>query len=152
MRSTGVAVTFILILVPLCLLLPAQDGGPPGNEATRILSLENAWDQAEVKHDAHAMNMLLADVFDYTDDDGSYMDRAQWLAHLGNAVDHYEHLDSRKMVVHLHGNIAVVTGMYQEKLREKGKPVTHYGRFTDTWIYQKGEWKCASSQSTLIRD
>jgi hypothetical protein len=145
-------IAVMILLVAICLSLAAQNGSSPANESARILSLENAWDQAEVRHDARAMSMLLAEVFDYTDDDGSYMDRAQWLAHLGNAVDHYEHLDSRKMVVHQHGNIAVVTGMYQEKLRENGKWATHFGRFTDTWIYQKGEWKCAASQSTLIRD
>jgi len=139
-----------IFLVAICVPFAAQNGGTPGNESPRVLSLENSWDQAEVKHDSRAMNMLLADVFDYTDDDGSYMNRAQWLAHIASAVDHYEHLDSSKMTVHQHGNVAIVTGMYREQLREKGKSVTRSGRFTDTWIYQNGEWKCAASQSTLI--
>lgn len=96
------------------------------------------------------MSMLVADPFDYTDDDGSYMNREQWLAHIEKAVDEYDHLESSKMVVHQHGNVAVVSGMYKEQLREKGKAVMHSGRFTDTWIYLNGEWKCAASQSTLI--
>ena len=112
--------------------------------------MENSWDQAEKNHDSRAMSMLVADPFDYTDDDGSYMNRAQWLAHIEKAVDEYDHLESSKMAVQQHGNVAIVSGMYKEQLREKGKSVMRSGRFTDTWIYQNGEWKCAASQSTLI--
>jgi len=37
-----------------------------------ILSLESAWNQAEAKHDTGAMGLLIADVFEYTDSDGSF--------------------------------------------------------------------------------
>jgi ketosteroid isomerase-like protein len=74
----------------------------------------------------------------------------QWLAHIEKGADQYEHLDSSKITVHQHGNVSIVTGIYREQLREKGKSVTRSGRFTDIWIYQSGEWKCAASQSTLI--
>jgi ketosteroid isomerase-like protein len=67
-----------------------------------------------------------------------------------NGVDHYEQLGSSGMAVHLYGNVAVATGMYREKLTEKGKVVVHSGRFTDVWIQQNGEWKCVASQATLI--
>jgi len=32
----------------------------------------------------------------------------------------------------------------------KGQPVVLSGRFTDTWIQEKNQWKCVASQSTLI--
>jgi hypothetical protein len=43
-----------------------------------------------------------------------------------------------------------VTGVYREKGTYKGKPYQRRGRFTDTWVKQKGTWQCVASQSTLI--
>jgi hypothetical protein len=52
--------------------------------------------------------------------------------------------------VHLYGTVAVATGIYQDKIKEKGKAVVRSGRFTDTWMQQNGEWKWVASQATLI--
>jgi len=120
------------------------------NETGTILSLENAWNQAETLHNADAMSMLIADTFAYTDDDGSFWDRAQWLSHVNQGVDQYEQLDNTEMKVHLYGSTAVVTGNYHERIKMKGKPKVQSGRFTDTWIREKGEWKCVASQATLV--
>jgi len=128
----------------------AQNDRLTENEAGRILSLENAWNQAETFHNVNAMSMLIADTFAYTDDDGSFRDRAQWLAHIQQGVDQYEQLGNTGMKVHLYGSAAVVTGDYHDRIKVKGKPTVQSGRFTDTWIRDKGEWKCVASQATLI--
>jgi len=139
-----------ILLVAICLPIAAQRENVAGDESARVLSLENAWNQAEVKHDARALSMLLAETFAFTDDDGHFMNKSQWLAHIRNGVDHYEQLGNSGMAVHLYGNVAVATGIYQDKIREKGKIVARSGRFTDIWIQQNGEWKCVASQATLI--
>jgi ketosteroid isomerase-like protein len=139
-----------ILLVAICLPIAAQRENVAGDESTRVLSLENAWNQAEVKHDARALSMLLAETFEFTDDDGRFMNKSQWLAHIRDGVDHYEQLGNSGMAVHLYGNVAVATGIYQDKIREKGKVVSRSGRFTDIWIKQNGEWKCVASQATLI--
>jgi hypothetical protein len=36
--------------------------------------------------------MLLAETFEFTDDDGHFMNKSQWLAHIRNGVDQYEQL------------------------------------------------------------
>jgi len=139
-----------ILLVAICLPIAAQRENVAGDESTRVLSLENAWNQAEVKHDARALSLLLAETFEFTDDDGHFMNKSQWLAHIRNGVDHYEQLANSGMAVHLYGNVAVATGIYHDKIREKGKVVSRSGRFTDVWIQQNGEWKCVASQATLI--
>jgi hypothetical protein len=146
-RSSGAA---CLLLMALCPAAVAQRGSMPGDESARILSLENIWNQAEVKHDARALNLLLAEPFEYTDSDGSFMNRSEWLTHVGSGVDRYEQLSNSGMVVHIYGDVAIVTGGYLEKLTLKEKSAAHSGRFTDTWIQRNGEWKCVASQSTLI--
>ncbi len=138
------------ILLGIIGLVCGAQSRTASDESATVLSLENIWNQAEVGHDAAAMRMLLADTFLNTDDDGSLMNKTQWLAHLGKGSDQYELLSNRNMKADLYGDTAVVTGEYQEKLKEKGKMVVHSGRFTDTWVRQGGQWKCVASQSTLI--
>ena len=127
-----------------------QSERPAREAASRILALENAWNQAEVKQDARAMDLLLADDFVYVDEDGSSKTKGQWLAQVKSGADHYEQLSNSGMRVRLFGDVAVVTGQYHERLRVGGKVVVHSGRFTDLWIQQAGQWKCISSQSTLM--
>ncbi|MGA7572646.1 MAG: nuclear transport factor 2 family protein [Terriglobales bacterium] len=148
--QTRSAIFVYALLMAACLNVAAQISRVSSDESERVLSLENGWNQAEVRHDTRALSMLLADTFEYTDSDGSFLNRSQWLDQVGSGADQYEQLGNTGMVVHVYGNAAVVTGEYRERLRVKGKLVVRSGRFTDTWILQNGQWKCMASQSTLI--
>ena len=94
--------------------------------------------------------MLLSEGFAYTDSDGSFMDKPQWLAHVNKGTDEYEDLGNTAMKVHVFGPAAIVTGMYHEKIKVHGKMVARSGRFTDTWVQEHGIWKCVASQVTLV--
>jgi Domain of unknown function (DUF4440) len=120
------------------------------SDVARILSLENAWNDAEMNHDVRSLELLIADTFVYTDDDGSFLNRSEWLNEIRKQVDQYEQLANTGVAVVLYENAAVVTGEYKEKVKIKGKMVLRSGRFTDTWIRRNGEWKCVASQATLI--
>ena len=47
-------------------------------------------------------------------------------------------------------NAAIVIGTYHTKGTYKRQPFEHYGRFTDTWLYQNNKWQCVASHTTLI--
>jgi len=146
------AVLGATLLLAMGITLSAQTGQTAADDTARILSLEKAWNGAELKHDTTALNLLLADTFQYTDSDGSYMNKEQWLARVKSGVEQYDGaLTNTGMFVQIYGTVAVVTGEYQEKLKLAGKSVRDSGRFTDVWIQQGGEWKCVASQATLIR-
>jgi Domain of unknown function (DUF4440) len=78
-----------VLLVAMCLPAAAQSPSTAGDESARVLSLEHAWNQAEVTHDAPALSTLLAETFDFTDDDGQFMNKSQWLAYIREADVHY---------------------------------------------------------------
>jgi hypothetical protein len=139
-----------VLLAALCLPAAAQSPSVAGDESARVVSLENAWNQAEVTHDAHALSTLLAETFDFTDDDGQFMNKSQWLTYIRDADIHYAPLGYSGMKVHLYGSVAIATGIYQDKVKEKGKWFVQSGRFTDIWTRQNGDWKCVASQATLI--
>jgi ketosteroid isomerase-like protein len=144
------AIPIAVLLVATCLAVVAQHGRVAHDESARVLSLENAWNQAEGKHDARALSLMLAEIFDFTDDTGHFMNKRQWLAHIEDEGNHIELLGNSEMVVHLHGDVAIAIGKYQVQTNNKGQRLARFDRFTDTWIRRNGEWKCVASQATAI--
>jgi len=119
-------------------------------EESKILALENAWNLAEQHKDARALDELLGKGLVYIDYDGSIMSKAEFLASVTKLSLHPEQIVNESTTVHMYTTAAVVTGVYREKGVDKGKPYLRRGRFTDTWVYQDGVWRCVASQSTLM--
>ncbi len=128
----------------------AQSGRPPAAES-KLIALENAWNQAQLNHDAKALNTLVADSFVYTDYDGTLMDKAAFLEDIRDPEFHPTLVTNEDVKVHLYPGAAVVFGTYHTKGSYKGKAFDHYGRFTDTWIQQGGGWQCVASHTNLSR-
>jgi ketosteroid isomerase-like protein len=138
------------MLAVACFAISAQDDSKRSDEESRILLLENAWNKAEQRRDIQALDQLLSGTLAYTDYDGSFYSKAQFLESVRNAAEAIESLVNEQVSVHAYESSAVVTGTYREKGTVKGKPYTRRGRFTDTWVKQNGAWLCVASQSTLI--
>jgi ketosteroid isomerase-like protein len=138
--------TVLLVLAPRLSAQSAPDG-----DRSRILSLENAWNQAIQTQDTTALKMLLSADLVYVDVDGRLMDIAAYLASVQSQAKHPEQIVSESMDVHLYAVVAVVNGVYRETgtTMKSGKPYALRERFTDTWVRQKDRWVCVASQSTL---
>jgi|ERR1700687_3773190 ketosteroid isomerase-like protein len=132
------------------LLAFAQERAKTSDEEGRILALETAWNHAEESKDAAALDQLLASSLAYIDYDGSLMNKGEFLASIKQESLHPTQITNEGMTAQVYGEAAVVTGIYREKGTLKGKAYQRRGRFTDTWVKQKGTWQCVASQSTLI--
>lgn len=141
-RGKPVLLLGVLLVLSQCHLF-AQD-----SDKMRVLALENAWNEAEGHNDVKALNALLAPTFVYTDASGAFWNKQQFLAsiHAGGSSQ----IANEGMKAEAYGDVMIVTGSYREQGTENGKPFTHRGRFTDTWILKEGQWLCAASQETLI--
>jgi len=135
--------TLFRIIAAVCaaavLYAVAQDSGK-----ARVLALENAWNEAESHRDVNALAGLIAPTFVYTDADGSFRDKQQFLASI--RASGASQIVNEGMKMETYGDVIVVTGSYSEK----GKPYSRRGRFTDTWVEKDGQWLCVASQETLI--
>jgi len=130
--------------------MEAETGKTAADKSQSVINLENAWNQAEVRHDGDALKLLLAATFTYTDYDGSFMERDEWLKKVQGESKDYREMANVAQTARAYGDIVVVTGIYVEKLKIKGKNVDRRVRFTDAWIFENGHWECVASQSTLI--
>jgi ketosteroid isomerase-like protein len=138
---------FLLVLsaVPLAQNVPKAEG-----DETKIIALENLWNQMQISHDADAMGKMLDSDFVLTDYDGTVMSKGQFLASVRDTSNQLTVEVSTDMKLHRHGDTVIVVGATREKGSDKGKPYAHQGRFTDTWIKKYGQWLCIASQLGLI--
>jgi len=142
------------IAAMLCIFLfvsvaanPQQD---PDADKSLILALESAWNQAEIHHDANAAAAIMADTFISVDHHGKLLNKSQYLADLKDLSFRPEEISNSDTSVYLYGDVAVVTSAYRTRGTDSGKPFSHHGRFTDTWIKRNGKWQCVADHETLI--
>ncbi len=136
-----------LALLPF--LAIAQQNSEPADKSL-ILALEGAWNQAEIHHDAAAASAILADTFISVDHHGTLLSRSQYLNDMKDQSFKPEEIANSDTSVYLYGDVAIVTSVYRTRGTDDGKPFSHHGRFTDTWIKQNGKWQCVADHETLI--
>jgi ketosteroid isomerase-like protein len=139
-----------VVMVATSILVVGQEKPRLTDDEGRILALETAWNHAEQNKDVAALDQLLSSTLVYTDYDGSLQNKAEYLAAAKSESLHPEQITNEEVTAHMYGDAAVVTGIYREKGISKGKPYSRRGRFTDTWVEEKGTWLCVASQSTLM--
>ncbi|MGA3089142.1 MAG: nuclear transport factor 2 family protein [Terriglobales bacterium] len=120
-------------------------------EITRLIALERMWNQAQVSRDAAAVASMTGDKFIDTEFDGEVSDRGKFLAEFADPKFQPTTMSLDDVRVDLYSPSAIVTGSYHAKGTYSGKPYEHFGRFTDTWVYQNGKWLCVASHSSLTK-
>jgi hypothetical protein len=121
-----------LCLVLLSSWLTARNPADDTADASKLIALENAWNQAQLHHDAKALNNLVSDAFVYTDYDGTVMNKAEFLADMKDPDYRASLIANDEARVISYPNVAIVVGTYHTKGTYKRQPFEHYGRFTDT--------------------
>jgi Domain of unknown function (DUF4440) len=144
MRSLFMAGVIALLMFPLARAVDRAD-------ESKILALENAWNLAQLHHDSTAVGNLLPDTFIYTDYDGTVMTKSQFLADLKDPAYQANLVANENVRVFTYNGAAVVVGTYHTKGKYKGRPFEHWGRFTDTWVFQNKLWQCVASHTTLVK-
>jgi ketosteroid isomerase-like protein len=138
------------LLIALGAMAGAQVRTKENNpEKTKLIALENAWNQAQIHRDGQALDSLLADTFVYTDWDGTVLNKSRFMEDMKDPSVETTLVANEGVEVYLYPGAAVVTGAYHAKGKNKGRPFDHRGRFTDTWIQQRGQWICAASHTNL---
>jgi hypothetical protein len=119
-------------------IIPAQRNSPVSTDESKILALESAWNLAEKEKNVSALDQMLATTFVYTEFDGSFSDRTQFLRGIRSSGIYSDQITNQDVLVSLYGDSAVVIGIFKEKGIENGKGFARHGRFTDTWVKQNG--------------
>ena len=145
----------LFLVIGLSLLLSATSDGQTdaseGATRSKLIALENAWNQAQLHHDSKALDSLVGEKFVYTDTDGTVLNKAGFLRDIKDPNYRATLMANEGVTVNLYENVAVVFGTYHSRGTYKGVAFDRYGRFTDTWILRKGKWECVASHTTAVK-
>jgi len=127
----------------------AQASGDVTSTKTNLVALERMWNQAQVNRDSAAIGAMIGDRFVNTEFDGEVSNRSKFLADFVDPKFKPSLMNIQNIEVEVYGGTAIVTGDYHIKGMYGVKGYEHFGRFTDTWVFQDGKWLCIASHSSL---
>jgi ketosteroid isomerase-like protein len=148
-RGIMMAAAFCLFLAAPLLAQPVKETSSA--EVAKLVALERMWNQAQLLRDATAVAGMIGDRFVNTEYDGEVSDRGKFLADFADPEYRPTVMNVDDIKVDFYSSTAVVTGIYHTKGTYGSKPYDHYGRFTDTWVFQDGKWLCVASHTSLLK-
>ena len=123
----------------------AQAQAGPRTMHANLATLERMWVQAQVRRDAKTVAAMIGDQFIDTEYDAITKDRKAFLAEIADPKVKPSLMEIDKVEVETYGPAAVVSGAYHAKGKYNGNDYEHWGRFTDTWVYQESKWVCVAA-------
>src|SRR5713226_10125816 len=100
----------LIILLALAFLPFSQNISMAQGDETKIIALENLWNQMQINHDADAMGKMLDNDFVLADYDGSVMSKTQFLATIRDKSTQVTVEVSENMKLYRHSDTVIVIG------------------------------------------
>lgn len=124
----------------------AQTAYELDNES-KLIALEHVMRvQALAVKDLGALDTFLEDGFVFVTSEGQSKSKAELLVYV-QQIDSLRYV-LYKMTVRVHGDTAIVTGLFTRSSVQDGKASVQSGRFMDTWMKKDGRWLVIASLAT----
>jgi hypothetical protein len=140
---------FCCLILAACAFAQTPQNASYTQTSANLIALERMWNQAQVNLDSTAIASMIGDRFTNTEFDGEVSNRGKFLADFADPKFKPSLMSTQNVQVEMYASTAIVTGDYHTKGVYAGKAYEHFGRFTDTWVYQDGKWLCVASHSSL---
>ncbi len=144
----------VLIVVCAAAVCAAAQGDAEAATKSKIIALEQSWNQAFKSGDTKALDSILDDAIVLVNDDGSVQTKAEFLASVKSSAAQptaqQQQVAPEAFSVHVHANVAIATGVMRVKGVEGGKSYTRRERFVDTWLLKNGTWVCIGTDATPV--
>jgi ketosteroid isomerase-like protein len=148
-----ILLSIFLLLSGLAGVAPAQADVEAATKS-KIVALEQLWNQAYKSGDTKALDKILDDSIVLVNDDGSIQTKGEFLASVKSSISQpsaqQQQVSPESFSVHVHGTVAIATGVMRVKGVENGKAYTRHERFVDTWLYKGGNWVCIGTDATPV--
>ncbi len=131
---------FLVLLLCMTVLPLAVCAAQEAPDATDIRSLEIKLLDYYKHHQVEVFASILDDDFVITFEDGSTYSKTGYLAYSSSSSTRVEVVEIPEMRIRMHGDTAVVTGVYHEKGVDSQKAYDYHDRFTDVWMKKSGKW------------
>lgn len=135
----------------LCMaVLPfAVCGAQESSETSEIRTLELRLLDCYKHRQVEVFATVLDEDFVITFEDGSTYSKSGYLSYAASSSTRVESAEIPEMKIRLHGDTAVVTGVYQEKGIDSQKSYDYHDRFTDVWMKKSGKWRLIAAHYSV---
>jgi hypothetical protein len=105
-----------------------------------------------VRNDVKSHDAILHADFICVRSNGARMDRTTYLERWATGFDPQVivYWDVRDELITLIGNVALVRATNKEIVRRDGRDEAAMTTYTDTYVYERGAWKCIQAQITPV--
>jgi ketosteroid isomerase-like protein len=131
-----------------CLLL----SGIAFAQSTDVEALNQQWAEALVHADASVLDRILGDHLTYTHTDGQTETKSQFMESLHSGQIKYESLEFEDSIVHVYGNVAVISSHVRVKLTTGGQQVSLHAVFLNVYAREKDRWQMIAHQATRLSE
>jgi ketosteroid isomerase-like protein len=114
---------------------------------SKLIALERVMRvQALTMKDLATLDTFLEERFVFVTSEGQSKSKVELLVYV-QQIDRLRYV-LYKMAVRVHGDTAIVTGLFTLSSVQNGKDSVQSGRFMDTWIKKDGRWLVIASLAT----
>jgi ketosteroid isomerase-like protein len=140
---------FIAAVVCLTIFPFAGLRAQESSDTAAIRALELKLLDCYKHHEVQVFASVLDEDFVITFEDGSTYSKTGYLAYSTSASTRVEIVEIPEMKIRLHGDTAVVTGIYHEKGIDSQKTYDYHDRFTDVWMKKSGKWRLIAAHYSV---
>jgi ketosteroid isomerase-like protein len=141
---------FRLVALVCALLVPLiPSWAQQSSETADIRALELKMLDCYKHRQVEIFAAVLDDDFVITFEDGSTYSKTGYLSYSASSSTLVEVAEIPEMKVRMHGETAIVTGVYHEKGMDNRKTYDYRDRFTDVWMKKSGKWRLVASHYSV---
>ena len=133
-----------LLTVPLIRAAAQED-----SDAAQVRALDFKLTEAYKLRQFDLLASLLDDEFVITFENGNVYGKTGYISFSATTTIHVDVAEMTDVKVRMHGNTAILTGVYHEKGKDKDGPYDFHDRFTDVWMKVGGKWRLIASHYAI---
>lgn len=122
----------------------------PASDEQELMRLEDQSHEAFLRNDTETLDRILADEFVFTDPEGKYVTKAEWIADMKSGELTFESIHMDDLRVRIYGDAAVTNGRVTMKTRSKEGSVTSHYCYIVMYVRRDGRWQAVAEQATLL--
>jgi ketosteroid isomerase-like protein len=119
------------------------------SDASEIRALELKMLDCYKHRQVEVFAAVLDEDFVITFEDGSTYSKTGYLSYSASSSTHIEVAEISEMRVRMHGDTAIVTGIYHEKGIDSQRTYDYHDRFTDVWMKESGKWRLVAAHYSV---
>jgi ketosteroid isomerase-like protein len=126
----------------------AATAQPTEKDAQELVRYEIEWGSLIGEKGLAFMERIEADDYLYTDGAGRLYTKAQDIAAAREREGSGNTREMRDIKVSFYGDVAVLTALFHDKVKDKGGAKDGYVRGTDVWLKRNGAWQCVAAHGS----